>query len=257
MKYFYELPARKNGSQTPWILTRHLKMKNEEVDRIFRVASELFRTKWEVQRNAGQSLLGLKKARQTALTQEKTYGQKRRFWYTVMLTGMLLTLLVDLFLPLSKSTKGISNTLITLLIMLPSMIIYIRADKLWFKQKDEIARCNGILEKFSASLAALNPLGTGNSYHDLIDEKYVGDRALTLAIQVVDAQTAFDVLRKNPEASRSAVIHGGEWIEKCEGDLETFESTLTEDFGLPPPDKPKLFKAAEAYLAKTKPTAQK
>ena len=110
------------------------------------------------------------------------------------------------------------------------------------------------MQQFALSLAALNPLGTGNSYHDVIDDSYVKDRAFSLAIRVVDAQTTFDTIRKNPEAGRYAVIHAGEWIGKCEADLEKFESNLKNDFGRSL-DKPKIFKDAEAYLAKARPRA--
>lgn len=139
-----------------------------------------------------------------------------------------------------------------LCIFIPLTAMFSRANKNWLKQKDEIDRCNSILEQFAKSLLALNPLGTGNSYHDVINENYVEDRALTLIVRVVDTQTKFDALRNNPDASRYEVIDAGEWMKRCEAQLDKFESNLSNDFGQHL-DRPSIFKAAEIFLAKTRP----
>lgn len=231
-------------------------MKDEEVDRMFRVVSDPFREKWEVQRNSCQSLLDLRKTREIAIAQEKAYREKRSFWFYAIMIEAVLSILPLWWPSLSINNHVIFYLLFVLIVMIPTTIMFARTEKNWYKQKDKVARCDGIFEKFAKSLTALNPLGTGNSYLDIIDEKYVEDKTLTLAIRVVDAQTAFDALRKNPEASRSAVIRGGEWVEKCEFVFEAFENNLAVDFGLKLLDKSRVFRDAQEYLAKTRPKTQ-
>ena len=233
---------------------RHLKMKNEEVERIFRVASESFRTKWEVQRNGGQSLIELKTARETALVQEKQYQRKSKIWIYIMLACIPLVLFIQSHLQsyLKNYKADLSILGVFLCIFIPSVAMHNKAHKNRFEQVDEVDRIDKILEQFAQSLSALNPLGTGNSYHDVVDASYVEDRAIALAVRVVDAETKFDALRYNPEASRDEVTDAGEYIKKCKALLERFESNLNSDFGQSL-DRSSIFKAAEAHLAKTRP----
>lgn len=229
-------------------------MKNEEVDRIFRIASESFRTKWEIQRNSGQSLLELKVARETTLVQEKQYRRKCK-----IMVYVLFACIASLFFIQSYLNSHLKNYKADLLILgvflcffIPLNVMFIRADKNLSKRKEEINRCDSIFEQFAQSLSALNPLGTGNSYHDVVDESYVKDRAITLAFRVVDAQAKFDALRNNPEASRDEVTGAGEWIKRCEAQLDKFESNLKSNFGQQL-DRTSIFRAAEAHLDKTRP----
>ena len=232
-------------------------MNTDEVERIFRVASEPLRTKWEVQRNSGQSLLELKAARETALVQEKQYQRKSKSWSLTMLVCFPLFLSIQLYFGSPNDNWGallgpLLGVVLLLFAAIPIAVMAERAHRNRFKQRDEIDRCDSILEQFAKSLSALNPLGTGNSYHDVVDESYVKDKAITLAVRVVDAQAKFDALRNNPEASRDEVTGAGEWMKKCESQLDKFESNLNSDFGQSL-DKPPIFKAAEAHLAKTRP----
>ncbi len=223
-------------------------MQNEEVDRIFRVASDSFLTKWEAQKNGGQSLWQIRKFRETALVQEKRYRRKRTFWFFIMVASIPLTMVIIRYFDPSQE-KALLSMALALCVVVPLAMVFERMNENWFKQKDEIERCNGILERFAKSLAALNPLGTGNSNIDVINEDYVKERASTLAIRVVDAQTIFDSLRKNPEASRQMVIKAGERTGKFESDLERFEAALKMDFGQSL-DKASIFRAAQAYVTK-------
>ncbi|MEK7641791.1 MAG: hypothetical protein AAB365_02240 [Patescibacteria group bacterium] len=225
----------------------------EEVERLMRVVSEPLRHSWEAKNNHG-SLRVLQKSWNQALIDADRYSKKEDKWETWSVVGAVTVLISAwIFGYLMKDQSMLIRGLFLAVILGACGLIFLRVN--YYERKIKtvlplIQNGNTVFGSFKKSVDALNPLGTGNSYHDVVTDKVVRERLVSLAYRTLDAQAGFDKSRLIPEACRYDIIHSGQWIEKCENWFDQVWNVATQDFALVF-DKTKIFEDAAAELARS------
>lgn len=228
-------------------------MESKEIDRLLRISSHSLRIGWENNRNNGLSLSVVDDARKIAMAQAAKYGRWSVFGVVMAYTGIIIGIgILYNVVPLPDNTKAAYGVIACVAFIVSfSLIALLMIETRHTYEKAVVIRYDSIFENFDKSLAALNPLGTGNSYHDVIDEKYVENRAVTLAIRLVTAQNEFDNIRFNTNRARLDIVRCCEWLGKCDAEFDTFEKVCREDFGIIL-DRPNVFQKANDHISKSR-----
>ncbi len=228
-------------------------MNTSEVERLLRVVSGLLRKEWESKAGVGD-LVKLSKARLDAEKQEAR-ALKVQAWVAAA-TAIIVIFFVLLAVTVGESREGFRsvNTLtVAAIVGLIITVLGIFVSNLFRTEADvakrELANYNAVFEKFEKSVKSLNPLGIGNTYHDVIDNDYIGKMASRLAYRVLDAESRFDIARQVANVCRYDVVRVGHWIEHCQQHFDTFWSAATTDFGQVL-NKSEIFKSAANRLEK-------
>ncbi len=221
-----------------------MKMTTEEIERLLRVVSQPLRQSWEIRKFNSRSLLDAKRSRQEILSTSAIYGKNIPLWGKI--TIVLSVLFFALTFLYRWSFLGIP------IVIVPSFCLLNRYEKKLREMNKVFEQNNNAFENFKESVDALNPLGTGNSYHDAITEPEVVERLTRLAYRIMDAEQNFDTARMRSISTRHDVIHLGNWVEKCQVLFDQVWDVAKNDFGLEL-DKPAIFKKAAEQLARNKP----
>jgi hypothetical protein len=208
---------------------------NEEIARLMRVTSEPLRRNWEKGMTNGVKLEEVISSREIAIAKQK--ASKRNSDITLLVLFPLLLLFCGSMVIMSgygriTATRGFSLVVIAAFV---TFLATIRIVFFWFERSNKawkkIGECEETLAKFQASVDALNPLGIGNIYYDVLTIDVVVIRIVNLAHKVVVAKDCFERLLK-PGAIRSDVVHAGQWIDKCDAWFEGIWTAATVDFGI-------------------------
>jgi hypothetical protein len=233
-----------------------MKITDEEVARLLRVVSEPLHSRWENKNLNGRSLLDLQKSREKAVKEVDELKKKsRRVNLLMIYIGIPVLCMIVWFV--SKSINP-QSFLTRFMLSAGSGFVYStlvinilrRLERKTSIANEVIWQCNEVFEKLHQSVASLNPLRTGNFYHDLITEELVSRRMITLAFRILDAEASFDGCRHSPDATRYDVVHSGNWVEKCQSLFEQAWCTAIDDFDLKL-DKSAIFKEATSELTRS------
>jgi hypothetical protein len=209
---------------------------------------------WEKWRIQGESLLTIAYRREEAIAKLESCKKMQKWVHSVSFL-MLLCLIVIAFIH-DALFGQLTNVQKTIFFIAPiSLLLLVLVYKTIQLPKNEgvisgvISECNGTLVEFIDSVDSLNPLHTGNRFHDEVNLAYVSDRLHSLAFRVLDAQASFEVVCKREPLMRYDVIHAGNWVEKCETNFEQVWEVATVHFSLGF-DKNKIFETARLELAR-------
>ncbi len=219
-----------------------------------RVVSEPLRKNWEERRFNRNSLLTLKKSREDAIILKAKY--EKQIIISLLGIGFLwvIPLIVGMSFKMFTTLKFELFGYLIALLLLGLIVIKISTSVFQRKVDNEaktIKECDQVFEDFGKSVATLNPLGTGNSHHDLITEDYVVSKLENLAYRLLDAEITFDrTCRRSISAvDRNAIMVKGEWIKKCQTHFDGAWDAATNHFGLKL-DKQKIFRDAAAEMTR-------
>lgn len=200
-----------------------------------RVTSEPLRRNWERAMNNGQKLEDVISSREQE--NRKWKARERNSYASLLVLSSLLILVSSVVIHMIgdqwcgwtlKFSLIVAANVLTFLAVIWNVFFWpARYDKI----RHKIDECEKILVTFQASVDALNPLGIGNTYHDVLTAAVVIDRIVDLAYKVVDAEDRFERLLQ-PGAIRFDIVHGGQWIEKCNAWFERIWTSATVDFAL-------------------------
>lgn len=228
-------------------------MESKEIDRLLRISSDSIRTGWENKRNNGLSLSVVDDARKIAMAQAAKYGRWSVLGVVMAYAGIIIGIgILYNVVPLPNNTKAAYGVIACVASIVSfSLIALLMIETRQTHEKAVVIRYDSIFENFARSLTAINPQGTSSDQQNVVNAKYVHDRAVTLAVQLLTAQHAFDNLRTNRNASRFTVVQSGEQLSKCEDEFNAFEKACREDFGITL-DKSYIFQMANDYISKSR-----
>lgn len=227
------------------------KIDNEEIDRLMRVTSEPLRRNWEKVMINGGKLEDIISSREYAIKTQKAC-KKNSDRSPLVLFPLLILTCGEMFIIAGDRWHGL--TLRFVLVVLAALTIFSaciwtvyywseKSNKMW----RQIAAYDLTLGSFKDSVDALNPLGIGNTYHDLITAEIVAERVVDLAYKVVDAEDRFERSLK-PGAIRTDVMNAGEWINKCTGWFDCIWRAATISFALPLIKKETFARAVQDFI---------
>lgn len=210
----------------------------EEVDRLMRVVSEPLRKQWEARNNDGKSLVGLQKARRESdsyIKNSEIQTQNLKKWVLPYSVFMLVCVVI-----IGRwINSGMGFSLLAILAIfaaamstIVSLAILGHSLGKQHKAREVVESCDEVFTRLQKSVHALNPLGLGNVYHDVITAGYVGGQLESLAYRVIDAQVKFDLVRKDKDASRYEIIHLGNFLEGAEDLVIDALDVAVNDFSL-------------------------
>ncbi len=227
-------------------------MNTDEINRLLRVTTPSLRKGWEAKKLGGRSLEALKQIREEALV--KRLSEARRFQIlSVIIVAVALVSIIVSGCVSHRHAGSFEKYLILSLGIAVDLIIAIYALRRFLKtmksNMDAMAECDVAFESFGKSVDALNPLGIGNTYHDLITTEVIDERIVDLAERVISVEDSFEADRANKKISRSSLVHNYQWIVKCESKLQMIWNSACDDFGLPF-DRPTVINRAVAQFVK-------
>jgi hypothetical protein len=236
-----------------------MKINTEEIARLLRVASSPIREKWETIRNGGKNLFELRLQREQLNALAESYEKKMRTLYRLMMIMAFVGLLEAISFPIwthlvQSGKESFWGIILVVVILSPLLVLSVGYGILTSRfENASTARtqCDVVFDKFQRSIDALNPMGIGNRYHDIITEQSITNTAEHLALRVLDGEQRFEQSRLDLNEAAYNVIHYGNWTEKCRNDLERFWQVVTDDFGLKL-DKVSIFDRAATDLARRK-----
>lgn len=201
----------------------------DEIARLLRVVSEPLRTNWEKNVIDGKSLVETKLSRDEAL-QCIEKNRKKTLYFTC---AMGLLSIVALVIVAIIFKNGTINLLTVLAVFAPTAFVLSRWSIQTVDAKDvTIPVCEERFAKFQESVRWINPLMTGNTHHDIINEEYVKAKLETLAYRVLDAEHTFHKERIKKDVSHFTVTRCGQWIVECQETFDKSWGIATQEFGL-------------------------
>ena len=221
----------------------------EDISPLMRQVSLPLRRNWEKTMIGGRDLAEVIATREAALTRQR--GCSRNSKITLAILFPTCAVSACWAVVLASQWHGWTFKFAAMLFVagasfVAAMVNPIRLSEKSNKAWQQIDACNQILAMFKASVDALNPLRTGNSYYDLITVDTVVSRTIGFTYKVVSAEDDFERLMK-PRAVRLEVMHAVHWIDKCNEWLTTILTAATVDFALPLTREEVFEKAIEEF----------
>lgn len=230
------------------------KISVSDAEQLLKVVEESLRHRWEIKNLNSRSLVDVQRQRISASEAEKEYKLKIDFWHvlTVMaaLTSMLFLLKFYLNLEWVMRQSIFIKTVALWPVLITALCLY-RSTRLKEKRQaasETMEACEDVIVGFNSSVQSLNPLGIGNPYHDVVNERVIKQRAVLIACKLLDAEAEFDRLRLDPDLVRGDVIRAGNWLQKCQEWFDKLWLAATVVFGLEL-DKASIFEQAKKERA--------
>ncbi|MEI6057563.1 MAG: hypothetical protein WCQ60_01145 [bacterium] len=234
-----------------------MNINDKEIARLLRVLSEPLRKNWEIKFNQGKSLLELQLRRTQLLGSIALLRGRCQVLYYLGLGVLILAVVAGItWMGWSihhsdeiQKRGGFIIAGLSIVLFASVAILKVIFDNKTMDLSHELMELDAVFEKLQQSVDSLNPLGIGNTHHDVHTEKTVTDMAVGLGFKVLDAtDRLFKVCARTP-LSRHDIAHSLQWEEKCSAWFAQLWDVAIKDFGLKL-DKTDVFKQAAASLAR-------